>query len=100
VNSRLSARDLKQAISPACFYEFELPGFVLRRTEGWVDGGLCPFHDDHHRGNFRVNLDTGAFTCFACGVKGGDIVAFTQLRHELEFRDALVMLADQWGVQA
>lgn len=95
-----SAR-LKNAVPPADFYRVELPGMPSPRVDaGWVSGGLCPFHDDRRAGNFRVNLDTGAFTCFACGAKGGDIVTFVQLRHSLSFRDALKAIADAWGVRA
>jgi DNA primase len=68
------------------------------KREGWVDGGLCPFHADEHRGNFRVNIDTGAFRCFSCGVGGGDIIAFLMKRDGLSFPEALRKLADDWGV--
>ncbi|WP_082054117.1 CHC2 zinc finger domain-containing protein [Methyloterricola oryzae] len=63
-----------------------------------MDGGLCPFHADGRAGSFRVHLETGAFCCFACGAKGGDIVAFVQQREGLSFQDALTKLADEWGV--
>jgi DNA primase len=94
-----NAAKVKAAVSPLDFYRVELPGMPPPKSEsGWVDGGLCPFHDDKHKGNFRVNLDTGAFTCFACGAKGSDIISFAQLRHALSFRDALKAVAESWGV--
>ena len=96
----IDAARVKAAISPLEFYRLELPGMPPpRRDTGWTSGGLCPFHDDHHARNFRVNLDDGRFTCFACGQKGPDIIAFTQLRHKICFRDALKALADAWGVR-
>jgi DNA primase len=61
-----------------------------------VDGGLCPFHEDRHRGSFRINLDTGAYCCFACGAKGGDILAFHQAHLGLSFPDAVEDLARQY----
>lgn len=64
-----------------------------RRDNAWVDGGLCPFHDDHRTGNFRVNLDTGAYFCFACGARGGDIIDFLRNRDALSFREALEALS-------
>jgi DNA primase len=95
----LDAVSVKAAISPREFYRVELPGMpVPKRDTGWTDAGLCVFHPDVHKGNFRINLDTGAFTCFACGTKGGDIVSFTQTRHGLSFPDALRAIADAWGL--
>jgi DNA primase len=75
----LTVDDLKHAISPHEFYlrEQELCRFGYR-SGPWVTAGLCPFHEDHSAGSFKVNLDKGAFICFSCGAKGGDIIAFIQ----------------------
>lgn len=90
--------DVKAYIPPVEFYQVELPTMTLSRRYGWCDGGLCPFHDDHDPGSFGVNLDTGGFNCFSCRKKGGDIIAFTQLRYGLSFPEALQKIADEWGV--
>jgi DNA primase len=45
-----------------------------------------------------VNLDSGAFRCFACGARGADILAFAMQRHGLGFRDALDRLGREWGL--
>ena len=94
--SRLSADVLKAALPASAYYRRALPTMPDARHAGWVDGGLCPFHDDRHRGNFRVNLDTGAFCCFSCGAKGGDILAFHQRRHGLDFQEVIRDLAEQF----
>ena len=91
-------QEVKTSIPPADFYRAELPTMPVPRGGGWRDGGLCVFHDDKHAGSFRVNLETGAFVCFACGTKGGDIIAFIQQRDGLSFPDATRKLADDWGV--
>jgi len=93
----ISADDIRHAINPIDFYRHELPNAPLKR-HGWNDGGLCPFHADNRPGSFRVNTDKGAFICFACGAKGGDIISFTMLQYELSFNDALHQLADAWGI--
>ncbi|MBN2309197.1 MAG: hypothetical protein JXR94_09520 [Candidatus Hydrogenedentes bacterium] len=96
MTSAVQASRLKAAIPPAEFYSMELPTMPAPRPgQGWVNGGLCPFHPDRHVGNFRVNLESGAFTCFACGAKGGDIIAFVELRYGLDFADALELLASR-----
>jgi hypothetical protein len=90
--NRLGADTLKAALPAAVYYPRTLPTMPPPKRAGWVDGGLCPFHEDTHRGNFRVNLDTGAFCCFACGAKGGDLIAFHQRVRNLSFPDAVADL--------
>lgn len=80
------------------FYRSELPAMPPPRGGGWRDGGLCPFHADKQAGSFRVNLETGAFTCFSCGAKGGDIIAFIQQRDGLSFPESVQKLSDEWGL--
>ncbi len=94
--ARLSADVVKALISPEAYYTKELTDTPQwKRVTGWVDGGLCPFHNDNRRGNFRVNLGTGGYCCFSCGAKG-DILTFHQQRHGLEFRQALDELAKEY----
>ncbi len=88
---------IKEQISPHEFYEYELNNVAFKQ-HGWNDGGLCPFHDDNKPGSFRINTETGAFNCFSCGTKGGDIIAFTMTLYNLSFREALEKLADDWGL--
>lgn len=96
----LDVARVKAAIAPARFYKAELPAMpTAKKEQGWVSGGLCPFHKDARAGNFRVNLSTGAFHCFACGQRGWDIVAFAQRRHGLSFPDAVRMIANTWGIR-
>jgi len=90
--------NVKALIPPADFYRAELPAMPPPRGGGWHDGGLCVFHADNHAGSFRVNLETGAFTCFSCGAKGSDIIAFVQLRDGLSFPEALNKIANEWGI--
>ena len=92
------AQNIKAILSPVLFYLDELPGLELRRESGWHDGGLCPFHEDRHAGSFKINLDSGAFKCFACGVAGGDIIAFYRLRYCTDFMTALSDLEGRAGI--
>ena len=39
-----------------------------KNGEAW---GHCPFHDDKHP-SFSVNIETGAWWCFACA-EGGSV---------------------------
>lgn len=93
----LNAEYIKSAISPSYFYAHELRN-TSSQTQDWSDGGLCPFHAEKNAGSFHVNMTTGAFKCFSCGAKGGDIIAFTMAQYDLGFFDALIKLADDWGL--
>ena len=93
-----SLQNIKTYIRPADFYRIELPAMPHLRGGVWRNGGLCPFHTDKHAGSFRVNLETGAFTCFSCGTKGGDIIAFIQQRDGLSFLEAVQKLSNEWGL--
>jgi DNA primase len=96
-NKNHSVEFIKNSLSPLEFYQHELQNVPLTQ-HGWIDGGLCPFHHDTKAGSFKVNLVTGGFNCFACGVKGGDIIAFTMKLYGLDFVEALGKIADDWGL--
>ena len=96
-SQKLNADSIKNALTPLDFYRYELPTAPLKK-QGWNDGGLCPFHSDNTAGSFRINLTTGAFKCFSCGMAGGDIVAFVMALYGLQFIEALTKLADDWGL--
>ncbi len=96
-NNKLQADYIKHSITPLDYYRHELPDAALKK-HGWNDGGLCPFHADNKKGSFRVNIETGAYKCFACDASGGDIIGFTMALHSLCFVEATSQLADDWGV--
>jgi CHC2 zinc finger len=43
----------------------------------------CEFHDGSD--SMRVNLKTGAFKCMNCLIGGGDVLAYHQKAHDLDF---------------
>lgn len=73
---------------PRIFYEREL-GELRRPSRGWASPKAgCPFHVSKSKTSFRLNLESGAFRCFGCGAKGGDVLSFARLRYHLDFRQA------------
>lgn len=57
----------------------------------------CPFHQERSP-SFMVNEEKSMWHCFGCG-KGGDAFAFVMEMEGLNFREALVLLAEKTGVE-
>ncbi len=57
----------------------------------------CPFHDEKTP-SFMVHRGKQIFHCFGCGV-GGDMFTFIEKRENVDFAEALKILANKAGVQ-
>jgi DNA primase len=55
--------------------------------------GLCPQHADH-KPSFLVDPHNSLFYCYGCG-RGGDVIRFAELYHQVKFPQALRLL-HQW----
>lgn len=69
---------------------------VKLRQNGKEFSGLCPFHDEKTP-SFTVNDQKGFYHCFGCAAHG-DIIKFTMEKDGMEFKDAVVHLADEHGI--
>src|SRR5205085_4722191 len=58
--------------------------------------GLCPFHNERTP-SFYVFGESQTWRCFGCN-EGGDVFTFVQMQQSLEFREALLYLAEKAGV--
>jgi DNA primase len=79
---------------PSVAAYFDGIGLRAQGSGAWRSA-LCPFHGDHNP-SLRVNVETGAFRCMACGAHGGDVLAFERLRTGRSFADAARDLG-AWG---
>ncbi|HEX8074030.1 MAG TPA: DNA primase, partial [Thermoleophilaceae bacterium] len=59
--------------------------------------GLCPFHDERTP-SFSVNAEHKLYHCFGCG-ESGDAIGFVEATEALDFRGAVELLADRYGVE-
>lgn len=95
--ARIDVDVLKAQINPISFYQQEGQTVKVACNTKWRDAGICPFHNDKKAGSFRVNAENGAFKCFSCGEKGGDVITFIMKKYGLTFVEALQKLAGDWG---
>ena len=70
---------------------------VVLRPRGQELWGCCPFHHEKSP-SFHVRPQLGTWKCFGCG-KGGDCFTFVMERDNVDFRDALRVLAARAGIE-
>jgi DNA primase len=90
--SREVLDELKRQISLLDYLQAQdwRPARQLSRGR-WM--GLCPLHNDHQP-SFLVDTDKSLFYCYGCG-RGGDVIRFAELYHQVKFPQALQLLL-QW----
>jgi DNA primase len=69
---------------------------VSLRKSGKSFQGLCPFHNERTP-SFYVFPESQTWRCFGCH-EGGDAFTFVEKQQGLDFRDALLYLAEKAGV--
>ena len=68
---------------------------LKRRGKNMV--GLCPFHNEKSP-SFNVYPENNSFYCFGCGA-GGDVITFIRKIENLDYIEAVKVLADRVGLQ-
>src|SRR6266436_8801868 len=69
---------------------------VALQKSGKALKGLCPFHNERTP-SFYVFAESQTWHCFGCN-ECGDVFTFVEKQQGLEFRDALLYLAEKVGV--
>jgi DNA primase len=69
----------------------------LRRAGPARYEGLCPFHDERTP-SFGIDPVQKVYYCFGCQ-ESGDVFTFLQAKENLDFREALELLADRYSVE-
>ena len=70
--------------------------YVQLKKSGRDYSGLCPFHHEKTP-SFHVSQEKQLFHCFGCGASG-NLVQFVMRTENLDFIDALKLLADNAGI--
>jgi hypothetical protein len=68
------------------------------RREGREWTSLNPTRSDAKKGSFKVNLNTGAWSDFATGAAGGDLVSLAAYLYGLNQGAAAVRVAAMLGI--
>jgi DNA primase len=90
--SRQVLDELKQQISLLDYLQAQDWRPARRLSRGRLLG-LCPLHDDRQP-SFLVDPSKSLFYCYGCG-RGGDVIRFAELYHQVKFPQALALLR-QW----
>lgn len=74
-----------------------ISSYVNLKRQGRLLKGLCPFHNEKTP-SFTVYPETKSFYCFGCGA-GGEVITFIRRIENLDYVEAIRMLADRAGLQ-
>ncbi len=86
INEIKYRNDIETVISP----------YVNLKRRGKNLVGLCPFHNEKTP-SFTVYPENGSFYCFGCGI-GGDVFSFVRQIENLDYVEAVKLLAERSGV--
>lgn len=70
---------------------------VIMKKSGGNYWGLCPFHKEKSP-SFSVNPAKGIYKCFGCG-EGGDALSYMMKTRGIAFKDLVVELAGEFGLE-
>jgi DNA primase len=93
--NRKTIDELKQQISLLDYLQAH--GWQpARSTRGGCVMGLCPLHADR-RPSFLADPRQNLFYCYGCA-RGGDVIRFAELYHQVKFPQAVALLRQWCGV--
>ncbi|MGE4318169.1 MAG: DNA primase [Deferribacterales bacterium] len=92
---KIPSSKIDEVLEASDIYEIVNDVVPLKKLGGSFKG-LCPFHSEKTP-SFNVHPDKGFYHCFGCG-DGGNVISFVMKYYNLAFPDAVMFLADRYGV--
>ena len=89
--------DVEKVRAAADLYDIVSASVSLKPSGTGTFVGLCPFHDEK-TGSFNVRPALGVWHCFGCGL-GGDVFKFVEEQENIDFREAVELLADKYHIE-
>ncbi len=86
-----------QELKYRCQIEDVVSSYVNIKRKGKNLTGLCPFHNEKTP-SFTLYPANGSFYCFGCGT-GGDVITFIRKIENLDYIEAVKLLANRVGLQ-
>ncbi|TPF86225.1 DNA primase [Bifidobacterium sp. UTCIF-37] len=93
----IKKEDVEKVRAAADLYDIVSASVSLKPSGTGNYVGLCPFHDEK-TGSFNVRPALGVWHCFGCGL-GGDVFKFVEQQENIDFREAVQLLADKYHIE-
>ncbi|MBT1181044.1 DNA primase [Bifidobacterium sp. CP2] len=93
----IKKEDVEKVRASADLYDIVSASVSLKPSGTGTYVGLCPFHDEK-TGSFNVRPALGVWHCFGCGL-GGDVFKFVEQQENIDFREAVQLLADKYHIE-
>lgn len=90
-------KDIIEEIKSRCDIASIISSYINIKPSGTNYKGLCPFHGEKTP-SFYINTSKQIYKCFGCG-EGGDVINFVMRIENLDFMDAVKLLADRCGIE-
>lgn len=90
-------KDIIEEIKSRCDIASIISEYMNIKQSGNNYKGLCPFHGEKTP-SFYISTSKQMYKCFGCG-EGGDVIRFVMKMENLEFMDAVKILANKCGLE-
>lgn len=90
-------KDIIEEIKSRCDIANVISSYINIKPSGANYKVLCPFHGEKTP-SFYINTSKQIYKCFGCG-EGGDVINFVMKIENLDFMDAVKLLANRCGIE-